>query len=84
MSVTLHEAEEALRQVEPETLREMGYQLARSHISICELTSRVGDCAHLAGDEVRDRVDALTGDQLATLLAPTAWMAADLHQRLGG
>lgn len=81
---TLHEVEESLRHVDHETLREMAYQAARSHITVCELTSQIGDCAHISADETRDRVDALTDAQLAALLAPTAWMSIDLHSRLGG
>jgi hypothetical protein len=81
---TLHEVEESLRHVDHETLREMAYQTARSHISVCELTSQVGDCAHISADETRDRVDALTNEQLAALLAPMAWMSIDLHGRIGG
>ncbi|MGD2060384.1 MAG: hypothetical protein PVF87_05945, partial [Acidimicrobiia bacterium] len=64
--------------------REMVYQAAHSHITICELTSRVGDCAHIPPDETRDRVDRLTPAELASILAPTAWMSIDLHQRIGG
>lgn len=79
---TLHQVEEALREMEPDALHEMGYQLARSHVSVCELTSRVGDCAHIGPDDIRDRVDGLTVEQLAALLAPTAWMATDLHERI--
>lgn len=81
---TLHETEELLRAMDPDTLREMGYELARSHISVCELTSQIGDCAHISPAEIRDRVDGLTADRLAALLAPTAWMATDLHERIGG
>lgn len=80
---TLHQVEESLRDLDPETLHEMAYQAAHSHITICELTSKIGDCAHISSDEVRDRVDALTVNQLAALLAPTAWMSVDLHRRLG-
>lgn len=82
MVTTLHEVEESLRKVDPDTLREMAYQAAHSHINVCELTSRVGDCAHIGADEMRDRVDGLTVGQLAALLAPAAWMSIDLHQRL--
>lgn len=81
---TLHETEEALRGMDPDTLREMVFQAAHSHITICELTSRVGGCAHIEPDETRDRVDGLTVAQLAAILAPTAWMSIDLHQRIGG
>jgi hypothetical protein len=61
----------------------MVYQAARSHITVCELTSKVGDCAHIASDETRGRVDGLSVAQLAAILAPTAWMSIDLHHRLG-
>jgi hypothetical protein len=81
---TLHQVEERLREVDPDTLREMAYQAARSHATICGFTSQIGDCAHVDADETRDRVDALTGAELATLLAPTAWVSIDLHNRLGG
>jgi len=85
MSVTtLHEVEETLRQVDPETLREMVYQLAHSHIEVCGLTSRIGGCAHVDPDETRDRVGRLSVAQLAELLAPSAWLAIDLHRRIGG
>lgn len=80
---TLHEVEESLRSLDPETLQEMAYQAAHSHITICELTSQVGDCSHISEDDIRDRVDALTVNQLAGMLAPNAWMSVDLHRRLG-
>lgn len=80
---TLHEIEESLRALDPDTLREMVYQAARSHITVCGLTSKVGGCAHIESDETRDRVDALSVPQLAAILAPTAWMSIDLHRRLG-
>lgn len=82
MVTTLHEVEESLRKMDPDTLREMAYQAAHSHINICELTSRVAGCAHIGADEMRDRIDGLTMGQLAALLAPNAWMSIDLHQRL--
>jgi hypothetical protein len=81
---TLHEVEESLRQMDPETLREMVFQSAHSHITLCELTSQLGDCAHIAPEETRDRVDGLTVAQLAAILAPTVWISIDLHQRIGG
>ncbi|MEX0796320.1 MAG: hypothetical protein WD274_06470 [Acidimicrobiia bacterium] len=80
---TLHEVEESLRALDPETLREMVYQTARSHINVCQLTSQVGGCAHINGEETRDRVDALSVAEMAGILAPTAWMSIDLHRRLG-
>lgn len=81
---TLHEVEESLRQMDPDTLREMVFQAAHSHITLCELTSRIGDCAHIQPEETRDRVDGLTVAQLASILAPTVWISIDLHQRIGG
>lgn len=81
---TLHEVEQSLRETDPETLREMAYQVARSHIDVCELTSKIGDCAHITDDEIRDRVDASTLAELAGLLAPNAWMSIELHRRLTG
>lgn len=81
---TLHEVEESLRALDPDTLREMVYQTARTHINVCQLTSQIGGCAHLSDDETRDRVDAMSVGELATVLAPTAWISIDLHQRLGG
>ncbi|MFP3881763.1 MAG: hypothetical protein ACLFWH_05540 [Actinomycetota bacterium] len=81
---TLHEVEESLRALDPDTLREMVYQTARSHINVCQLTSQVGGCAHISDDETRDRVEAMSVGELAAVLAPTAWISIDLHQRLGG
>lgn len=80
--VTLHEVEEAVRRIEPDTLREMVFQVAHGHTTVCELTSRIGDCAHIDSNEIRDRVDALTVAQLAAILAPSAWMSIDLHRRV--
>lgn len=80
---TLHEIEAELAEVDHDTLREMAFQLARSHVAVCELTSTVGDCAHISVDDIRDRVDGLTNSQLASLLAATAWLSIDLHTRLG-
>ena len=80
---TLHEVEESLRALDPDTLREMAYQTARSHISVCQLTSQIGGCSHISGEETRDRVDALSVAELAAVVAPTAWMSIDLHRRLG-
>ena len=78
---TLHEVEEALRGLEPDELHEMAYQMARSHAEVCGLTSRVGGCSHIPGEETRDRVDGMTASELAELLAPTAWIAAQIHSR---
>ncbi|MEA1902917.1 MAG: hypothetical protein U9N56_05255, partial [Actinomycetota bacterium] len=66
-----------------ETLQEMAYQMAHSHVSLCQLTSLAGDCAHISPEETLDRVDGLEPAQLASLLAPSAWMSIDLHRRLG-
>ena len=81
---TLHEVEEALRVTDPNTLREMAHQLARSHVTLCGLTSKVGDCSHIAEEETRDRVDALDATQLAAILAPAAWVSINLHSQLSG
>lgn len=81
---TLHEVEESLRALDPDTLREMVYQTARSHINVCQLTSQVGGCAHISDDETRDRVESMSVGELAAVLGPTAWISIDLHQRLGG
>lgn len=80
---TPHEIARSLEDLDQETLREMVYQVAQSHIRVCELTSRVGDCSHIARDEIRERVEDLELDQMASILAPTAWMAVDLHRRIG-
>jgi hypothetical protein len=81
---TLHEVEENLRQIDPDTLREMVSQTARSHITVCELTSQIGGCAHISSEETRERVDGLSVAELAGILAPTAWLSLDLHRRLAG
>jgi hypothetical protein len=81
---TLHEIEESLRNVEPDTLREMAYQTAQSHVAVCGLTSQIGDCAHIDMEEIRDRVGGLTGSQLAAILAPTAWLSIEIHRNLPG
>ena len=80
--VTLHEVEEALRTSDPSTLREMAHQFARSHIEACALTSREGDCAHIAEQATQDRIDSLDVDRLAAMLAPSAWTALWLEERL--
>jgi hypothetical protein len=76
---TLHEVETALRSLDHETLREMAFQEAKSHHAMCRLTSKLNDCAHISDDDTRDRVDGLTDDELAGLLAPTAWMSVLVH-----
>lgn len=81
---TRHEVEVALRSLDHDTLREMAFQEAKSHHAICRLTSRVDDCAHISENETRDRVDALGDDQLAQLLAPTAWMSVLVHGVIEG
>lgn len=80
---TLHEVEESLRALDPETLQEMAYQAARSHINVCQLTSQLGGCAHISADQIRDRVAALSVAELVAALAPSAWMSIDLHRQLG-
>jgi hypothetical protein len=82
-AATLHEVEEALQKVDPGTLREMVYQTAHSHTTVCQLTSQIGGCAHVSAEETRDRVEGLSVAELAGLLAPTAWISIDLHHRLG-
>jgi hypothetical protein len=81
---TLHEIEEVLSHVDPDTLREMVFQTAHSHSTVCELTSQIGGCAHIGPDETRDRVDGLSVAQLTAILAPLAWVSIDLHHRIGG
>ena len=80
--VTLEEVDEALRATDPDTLREMAHQLAQSHVTVCGLTSRAGDCSHIADHETRARIDELDPAQLASLLAPVAWLSLDVHSRL--
>jgi hypothetical protein len=80
--VTLDEVEEALRRADPSTLREMAHQLAHSHVALCGLTSREGDCSHIPESATRDRIDGLEVDRLASLLAPSAWTALWLGERL--
>lgn len=80
---TPREIERSLEDLDQETLREMVYQVAQSHIRVCELTSRVGDCSHIGRDEIRERVEDLELDRMTAILAPTAWMAVDLHRRIG-
>lgn len=84
MVTTLHETEESLRALDPDTLREMVYQAARSHIALCQLTSQMGECAHINADDTRDRVDALSVAEMADIIGPTAWISIELHKRLGG
>lgn len=80
---TLREIEESLLGMDVETLREMAYRTAHSHITVCELTSKIGDCAHISAEETRDRVEGLTVTQLAAILAPTAWMSIEVHRGIG-
>lgn len=79
---TLHEVERALHGLDPDTLREMGYQVARSHVAVCGLTSAIGGCAHVDLDQIRDRVDGMTPTQLVDLLAPLAWTSIDSRDRI--
>jgi hypothetical protein len=83
MVTTLHQVEDTLRQIDPDTLREMVCKLAQSHTTVCELTSQIGGCAHIGSEEIRDRVDRLSVAELAARLAPTAWLSVDLHRRIG-
>lgn len=80
--VTLHEVEEVLRAADSGTLREMAHQLARSHVALCGLTSKESDCAHISEEATQDRIDALEVDRLVSLLAPSAWAALWLEERL--
>ena len=80
--VTFSKVEEALRESDPVMLREMAHQLARGHVVLCGLTSREGDCAHFSPSETQDRIDSLEVEELASLLAPSAWTALWLEERL--
>lgn len=80
---TLPEVEDSLRALEPDTLRYMAYQLAHNHERFCRLTSMENDCAHVADEETRDRIDQMEVAELASLLAPMAWVSMDLHRRIG-
>jgi hypothetical protein len=84
IATTLPEIEESLRVLDTETLREMMTGLARSHREVCELTSRIGGCAHTDPGELRDRIDRLSVDELVERIAPMIWPALDLHRRIGG
>jgi hypothetical protein len=81
---TLPEVEEKLQEFDPDTLREMAYQVAHSHVTVCELTSKIGGCAHISAEQTRNRVDSLSVAEIAAILAPSAWMSIDLHRRIGG
>jgi hypothetical protein len=81
---TLHEVEEALRSLDLGTLREMAYQLGRSHAAVCRITSKLGEAAHVSEQETRDRVDQLGPAELTTILAPTAWLSVKLHAYIHG
>lgn len=83
ISTTPQEVQKSLENLDRETLQEMVYQVAQSHIRICELTSQVGDCAHIGRDEIHERVEDLDLGQMTAILAPTAWLAVDLHRRIG-
>jgi hypothetical protein len=80
---TMAEIENALGEMDPDTLREMAYRLALSHVGLCESTSRIGDCAHTTDEAIRDRIEGLERSKLISLLAPHAWLAVDIHHRLG-
>lgn len=80
---TMTEIEEALGGVDPDTLREMAYRMALSHVALCETTSQIGDCAHTDPEMIRDRIEGLERAKLISLLAPHAWLAVDIHHRLG-
>jgi hypothetical protein len=81
---TLHEVEEKLGLLDPDTLREMAFQTARSHAAVCGMTSQIGDCAHIGSDEIRDRVETMPVADLVAALAPLAWVSIDVHGRIGG
>ena len=78
---TLHEVEETLSAMDPETVSDMAYQLAKNHAAICHLTSQVVDCAHVPDEEIRDRVNGMTPAEMVHLVAPMAWVSIDLHTR---
>lgn len=80
---TMAEIEDALEGIDPDTLREMAYRLALSHVALCETTSRIGDCAHTDEAAIRDRIESLERSKLISLLAPHAWLSVDIHHRLG-
>lgn len=80
---TLPEVEQSLRSLDPDTLRYMASQLAHNHARFCALTSSEGDCSHVPDIETQDRIDQMDAAQLASLLAPTAWVSMDLHRRIG-
>lgn len=79
---TLHEVQEVIRATDPDTLKEMAHQLSQSHVALCQLTSRAGDCSHIAEQETEDRIDDLDPSQLASLLTPAAWISTHVHARL--
>lgn len=79
---TLSQVEEALHDLDPETLQEMAFQLGCNHAAVCGLTSKLGGCAHVDRDEIRDRVDALTLSELVGTLAPPVWVSIEMHRRL--
>lgn len=79
---TLHEVEEALGGIDPETLQEMAYRISMSHLHVCNLTSKIGGCAHTDEDTIRDRVDGLNHEELVALVAPTIWASAHIQPLL--
>jgi len=79
---TLHEIREALGTIDRDILREMGRQLALSHVTVCGFTSQQGDCSHITGGETRARIDKLSLAELADLLAPSVWISIEYHAQL--
>ncbi len=78
---TFGEGEDALRNTDLDTLRELAYRVAQSHVAVCGLTSREGDCSHIPEQDTRNRIDKLDRSQLVAVLAPFAWTALDHHTR---
>ncbi len=81
MTVTrIEEIDERLRGADPEVLREMVFWTAHSHIAVCELTSREGECSHVEASVTRERLDSLSVPEMTSILAPVAWLAIDVDR----
>ena len=81
---TLHAIEEVLSKMERPDLEELAFEYAKSHASVCAISDAGEAEVHADDGSMADRIGAMSTEQIATMLAPAAWIAVTAHELMSG
>lgn len=80
---TLHAIEAALAGLDRPDLEELALEYVKSHAAVCAITC-AGEDDHVSDADMADKIGAMSTEQLATMLAPAAWIAVTAHEVMSG